>query len=105
MTPIEQALFRNDAAHCVMAFEHAGDVIAVVLHPWEQPKLASLARFEGVRMLSVDDSYADGDGTLPWDIIGFDSEPLDGNRWRYCLHTDAIEYCFEADWPAVDRAG
>jgi hypothetical protein len=105
MTPIEQALFRNNSAHCVMAFEHAGDVIAVVLHPWKQPELASLARFECVKILSVDDSYADGDGELPWNVIGFDSKPLAGNRWRYCLHTDAIEYCFEAGWPEIRQSG
>jgi hypothetical protein len=105
MTPIEQALFRNGVAHGVASFELADEAIAVVLHPWERPELQTRARFEGVKVLSVDDSYADADAGLPWDIIGFDSEPLAANRWRYCLHTDAIEYCFEAGWPAVERAG
>ncbi len=105
MTPIEQALFRNGTAHCVADFKLADDVIAIVLHPCERPEVQTHARFEGVKVLSVDDSYADADAGLPWDIIGFDSEPLAGNKWRYCLHTDAIEYCFEAGWPAVERAG
>jgi hypothetical protein len=105
MTTIEQALFRNGSAHCVAVFELAGEAIAVVLHPWEQPELQTRARFEGVKVLSVDDSHADAGAGLPWDIIGFDSEALVGNRWRFCLHTDAIEYCFEAGWPAVERPG
>jgi hypothetical protein len=105
LTSIEQALFQNGAAHCVANFELVGEAIAIVLHPWERPELQTRARFEGVKVLSVDDSYADADAGLPWDIIGFDSEPLTATRWRYCLNTDAIEYCFEAGWPAVEKAG
>jgi hypothetical protein len=105
MTPVERALFRDESAHCVAAFAMGGGVIALTLHPWERPELQSRARFEHVRVLSVDDSYADTDTLPPWDIIGFDSEPLTADRWRYCLHTNAVEFCFEAGWPAVERAG
>ena len=104
MTPIEQALFSNSAAHWVADFELTGKTIALVLYPYDRPEIQTRARFESVEVLSIDDSYADRDAGLPWDIIGFDSEPLAANRWRFCLHTDAIEYCFEAGWPAIERA-
>ena len=105
MTPIEQALFRNGAAHWITAFELAGEALEITLHPCNRAELQTRARFGGVKILSIDDSYADADAGLPWDIIGFDCEPLGGNRWRYCLHTDAVEYCFEGSWPAVERTG
>ncbi len=38
----------------------------------------------------------------PWDIIGFDNDPLSNNRWSFCLHTDKIEIIFEADWPEIE---
>ncbi len=106
MTTIEQALFRNSTAHCISAIDIANDVIAITLHPWERPELTSRARFEGVKILSVDNSYADTDAMeLPWDIIGFDSDKLSDDMWRYCLHTDAVEYCFESKWPAISKTG
>ena len=106
MTPIEKTLFFNGTAHWVLVFLARDQRITVTLHPWDRPDLLTHATFEHSKMLSIDDTYADnGDFSLPWDIIGFDSEPVSANRWRYCLHTDKIEYCFEANWPAVRRAG
>jgi hypothetical protein len=106
MTAIEQELYSNGAAHWVAAFELRDDVITVASHPWDRPELLTLSTFDQVTMLSVDDSYADdGDRSFPWDIIGFDSKRVSNDRWEFVLHTDKIEYCFEAKWPAVRRAG
>ena len=106
MTAIEQALYSNGTAHWVVAFELRDNTVTVTSHPCDRPELLTLLTFDQAMMLSIDDSYADdGDQSFPWDIIGFDSEPVSSERWRYCLHTDKIEYCFEAEWPAVRRAG
>jgi hypothetical protein len=106
MTVIEEALFRNGSAHWIATFAIAGDIITITLHPWNSPNLLTRATFSQVKVLSVDDSYADvQDGPLPWDIIGFDCEALAENRWRYCLHTDGIEYAFESGWPKIENEG
>jgi hypothetical protein len=106
MTAIEQALYSNGAAHWVTAFNLLDRVVTITSHPCDRPQLLTLSTFDHATMLSLDDSYADdGDRSFPWDIIGFDSQPLSNGRWHFCLHTDKIEYCFEAKWPAVRRAG
>ena len=99
MTPIEQTLFWNGTAHWIAAFGIHGDRIEFTLHPWDRPELRMHATFDNAKVLSVDDYSDDGDRAFPWDIIGFDSEPISADRWRYCLHTDKMEYCFEAGWP------
>lgn len=35
---------------------------------------------------------------LPWDIIGFDCYAIDSVKWRFVLHCDSIEICFESKW-------
>ena len=105
MTAIEQALFRNGSAHCVRSFELSSEALVLTLHPWEQAEVATQARFDRPRIVSTDDSHADDDRELPWDIIGFESEPLPDGAWRFCLHTDAIEYVFESSWPQITKAG
>ena len=53
-------------------------------------------------MVSVDDSYSEPDEMeKPWDIIGFDCDQLRNERWRFCLHTDCIEYVFDSTWPEI----
>jgi hypothetical protein len=104
MTAIEQALFRDGSAHCVSSFELSPDALVLTLHPWERAGLATQARFERPHIVSTDDSHAAADVELPWDIIGFDSERLPDGGWRFCLHTDSIEYVFDSSWPEVTKA-
>ncbi len=104
MTPIEQALFRDGSAHCVSSFELSPDALVLTLHPWERADVAARARFERPRIVSKDDSHADDDRELPWDIIGFDSAQLPDGGWRFCLHTDSIEYIFDSAWPQITNA-
>ena len=104
MTPIEQALFRDGSAHCVSSFELSSDALVLTLHPWEWADVVTQARFDRPRVVSMDDSHADDDRELPWDIIGFDSELLPDGHWRFCLHTDSIEYVFDSPWPQITSA-
>ncbi len=103
MSRIEQALFRDSSAHWVSAFELLSDALVLTLHPGERAAAATHARFERPRIISADASHADDDGGLPWDIIGFDCEELPDGRWRFCLHTDRIEYVFESPWPEIHK--
>ena len=77
--------------------------MVMTLHPSQRPHLVTEARFERVRLISMDNSYADEERWLPWDIIGFDAEPLSDGVWRFCLHTDCVEYGFESLWPQISR--
>ncbi len=104
MTTIEQALFRDGSAHWVSAFQLSSEALLLTLHPWDRAELATQARFERPRIISAEDSHADDNRELPWDIIGFDSEPLPDGSWRFCLHTDSIEYVFDSPWPQITNA-
>jgi hypothetical protein len=103
MTVIEKALFRDNSAHYVASIDLDGDEIQVILHPWDQPDAKILARFLSAKVQSIDNSYTDAQRDLPWDIIGFDSEPSLNDRWRFCLHTDSVEHCFESKWPTIEK--
>lgn len=103
MTPIEQALFRDGSAHCVSSFDLSQNALVLVIHPWLQANVATQARFEKPHIVSIDASYADENSELPWDIIGFDSAQLSGEYWRFCLHTDSVEYAFESTWPQITK--
>ena len=92
MTPIEQALFLNGNKHCVSSFHLSPEALVLTLHPWQRPHVEAHARFDRPRIVSTDDSYAEDNRELPWDVIGFDSEQLPEESWRFCLHTDGIEY-------------
>ena len=105
MTAIEQALFRDGSAHYVTSFALSAEVLLLTLHPWERTDLATHALFDRPWVVSTDDSYAGEDCELPWSIIGFDSEQLPSGGWRFCLHTDAIEYVFDSAWPQITTAG
>jgi len=102
LTEIEGILFAKNVAHVVAAFDLTADTMTLVVHPRDAPDEKIRARFLFVVVKSTDDSYSDGKVHLPWEIIGIDSTSLPNHRWRFCLHTEAIEYNFEAEWPTVD---
>ncbi len=110
MTPIERALFQDHGVHWIYAFELSPDAITLSLHPSTAPEATTppssactFARFIRPSVVSIDD-YSDDEGLeFPWDIIGFESEPLSDGRWRFCLHTDLIEYTFESAWPEITK--
>jgi hypothetical protein len=98
---IEKALFGSGPMLCISAFEVVGETVIMTLKQWEQSEPTTRATFVNVKILSVNNSYADDDAGFPWDIIGFECEPLADGRWRFGLTTDAVEYCFEGNWPKV----
>jgi hypothetical protein len=103
MTLIEQALFLDGSAHCVRSFELSPEALVLTLYPWQRVDSSTQARFDRPRLVSTDDSYADDERELPWDIIGFDSKQLPEGGWRFCLHTDCIEYVFDSPWPEITK--
>ena len=104
MTPIEKALFLDDSAHCVSSFELSPESLVLILHPWLRAEIFTQARFERPQVVSTDDSHADEEHDLPWNIIGFDSEELSDGRWQFCPHSDCIEYVFNSLWPEIIRS-
>jgi len=104
MTEIEQALFRDGSPHWVSSFKWSSEALFLTLHPWDRADATTHARFDRPRVVSTDDSYAGENRELPWEIIGFDSEQLPDGGWRFCLHTDAMEYVFDSAWPQITDA-
>lgn len=105
MSAIEHALYGDRGTHGVFEFILAPGIVHVRLAPWSEPEASVQAVFANSKLSSVDE-YADeiGELDLPWDIIGFDSYELPGKRWRFVLHCDVIEWCFEAEWPVIERS-
>jgi hypothetical protein len=103
LTKIEKVLFHDESAHWVSSFANSPEVLELVLHPANRPQAISKARFRNPHIVSVDDSYRDDVRELPWDVIGFDSDQLPDGLWRFCLHTDQIEYVFDSAWPDISR--
>ena len=103
-TPIEQLLYGDRGTHGVAEFTARPGVIRLRLVPWEGPRIHTVAVFGEARLTSVE-AYpsAPGDLDLPWDVIGFDCYDLGGGRWRFVLHGDAVEWCFESTWPVVSQ--
>lgn len=105
-TAIERLLFRGEGVHGVFEFALSPGVVRLRVSPWEGPHVETVADFNEA-LLTSSESYPDdpGDLDLPWDIIGFDCYELSNGRWRFVLHCDAIEFCFESAWPVVARPG
>ena len=92
----------DDSAHWVTALEVSPSSVAVTLCSSRHPERSRRAIFASTEMVSVDDSYSEPDEMeKPWDIIGFDCDQLRNERWRFCLHTDCIEYVFDSTWPEI----
>jgi hypothetical protein len=112
LTKIEDALFRGqNRTYAVTEFVTLNDRILLKLAPWIESggevtpdsKAVVEARFNNADVRSKEtNEQASDDIEYPWDIIGFDSDPISDNRWSFCLHTDCIEYLFESDWPEVE---
>ncbi len=105
MTPIEQLLYDGRGVHGVAEFILSPGVVRLRLTPWQGPQVHTIAEFGEARLTSVE-AYPASPESLdpPWDVIGFDGYDLGGGRWRFVLHCDVIEWCFESAWPVVTRA-
>ena len=103
-TPIEHTFYGQLGTQGVTNFTVTQGVICLRLVPWEGPQVLTTATFNEAQLIAVDD-YSDDidDLNLPWDVIAFDCQELDGGRWQFVLHCSAIEWCFESAWPVVER--
>ena len=103
MTLIEKALFLDSTVHDVSSLALSAEAVDVVIHRSAKPAETARAHFVRPVLRSVDGSYAHDGLDFPWHIIGFDSDPLPDGRWKFCLHTAAIELVFESDWPVIEK--
>ena len=99
-TEIETYLYRGMGVHGVTSIRIAGDAIDLAVAPFDDLANEFAVRFRRCSLGSIDSSHSDesDDWTMPWDIIGFDSEP-NGQQWNFCLHSNVVELVFQADWP------
>jgi len=103
-TEIEKLLYGNLGTHGVTEFTVLPSVVRLRVAPWEGPPVHTAAVFREARITSVEAYPTDpGDLDPPWDVIGFDCYDLGSGRWRFVLHCNAIEWCFESAWPVVLR--
>jgi hypothetical protein len=101
-TPIESFLFAELGVHAVIEFTQSEHSIRLRVAPWESVESWREAIFGQAKITSIDVYADDPEGlNMPWDIIGFDCNNLDGERWGFVLHCDGIEYGFESEWPKL----
>ena len=104
-TEIERQLYGTRGVHGVSEFTVLPGVVRLHLLPWEGPQIYTIATFRQARLMSVETYPINPDDLdLPWDVIGFDCYDLGENRWKFVLHCDGIEWCFESVWPFIERA-
>jgi hypothetical protein len=103
MTEIETASFIDSSTHRVSSIAYSPARFVVCLHPSQDETFEVRVAFTQVSNMRVDTSHNDGELDFPWDIIGFDSKPLAGGRWAFVLHTDMVEFLFQASWPSIER--
>jgi hypothetical protein len=103
LSSIERALYGNRGTYGVIEFGLTPGRVRLRVAPWEDPTESVQAVFNNAKFSSLD-NYADkgADLDLPWDIIGFDSYEQPNGRWRFVLHCDAVEWCFESEWPVIE---
>lgn len=103
LTKIEQLMFRGrNVTHAVVGWALTPDKLLLTVAPWEDLGSPLCAEFPEFKITSLE-LYPDepDDLNLPWDIIGFDSYTLASERWKFVLHCDSVEYCFESKWPVL----
>lgn len=103
LTKIEQFMFRErNIAHAVIGFALTQNKLLLTVAPWGDLGSPLSAEFSEFKITSLE-VYPDEptDLNLPWDIIGFDSYALDSKRWKFIIHCDSIEYCFESRWAVL----
>ena len=101
---IETALFHGNAIHHVVSMGRTGKVFTVLLQPFQRSQCGTRAEFADCRFTSHEPTLLEGDEMdYPCEIIGFDSQSLPGDRWRFCLCTDKVELIFESRWPDITR--
>jgi hypothetical protein len=102
MTEIEKACFTSSGAHWVSSISYCATDFSFILHPANDAQSEVEVAFSNVSKMRIDVSYNEEELSFPWDIIGIESRPLEGERWEFVLHADLIEFSFQARWPSIE---
>ncbi len=103
---IEKALYGNQGTHGVFEFCLVTGCIHLRVAPWVEPASWVLATFVNVKLSSLTaypSEFINDDLDMPWDIIAFDCYEQPTGRWQFVLHCSSVEWCFESDWPEIER--
>jgi hypothetical protein len=106
LSKVEAFVFGGNCGHFVTSFDFANGVVTVTLKPIESDRpdgaasvIAVFAQAENLEFWEDVDAAWE----YPLDIIGFDSYPL-GDRWKFVLNCQTVEWIWEADWPSLFSA-
>ena len=106
LTKIEDALFQGkNQPHAITEFVISNDSISLKVTPWIEPGIPdanNIIKATFKKVLIISKEILEEPVEYPWNIIGFDSEPILNNRWDFYLCTDCIAYGFESDWPEIN---
>jgi hypothetical protein len=103
MTRIEEFLFVENRHHFVKQFSFADSIVTIRLVPVERYAEADsydepTATFTSATVPEMSKFDATEPDEWPLDIIGFDCDQ-NGDRWKFSLTCDTIEWAWESDWP------
>jgi len=104
LTEIESYLFSVPGENLVCSLAHfdfSNHQVMLRLQPWPDgrnaPKVTVLAVFPSAKVESIEEDHTERE-SWPLDIIGFDCYPQ-GDRWRFVLQCDSVEWCWLSGWP------
>jgi len=110
MTDLEQFLFGGNVAHGIIEANLASGCIRLRLAPWEGQAVSIQATFAAtfanakiLYLSQLAEPDEEEDLNLPWDIIGFDSYELPGRFHKFVMNCRVLEWCWESEWPRVER--
>ncbi|MBQ4879939.1 hypothetical protein J8M21_22260 [Pseudoalteromonas luteoviolacea] len=98
-------LFRSLGTHAVKEFSLTETRLKLVVAPWSNLDNEAIATFENPEFIFIEaDSGLVGaisNLNLPWDIIRFDSNLVEGVIWEFGLCCSEIQVGFKSKMPEI----
>ena len=102
MSQIENLLFRQYGTHGLKSVAIRGEVIELVVAPWEHLHDELTAIFHKARVIRFQIEEAPpSDVQPPWDIIAVDSKKMEEGLMEYVVHCENLELVFVAESPVI----
>ncbi|WP_375748617.1 hypothetical protein [Vibrio sp. HN007] len=102
---ISNVLFRSYGTHALKEITLAEGRLRLVVAPWTDLSDEAIAEFTNVEIEYIEaerdsqDTFLDFN--LPWDIIRFDSKPIDDSFFDFGLCCSDVRLGFKASWPKI----
>lgn len=100
LTEIEQFLFEANRAHLLLGVEKYETEFVIMISPIDDLSKSKSFSFKQTQDLSEENVWKESVNVdFPTNIIGFDSTKRSNETWKFCLHTDEVEWNFISNWP------